>query len=82
MTKKILHLQIPIKQNTNLRDDLEINPETLGKFMKLCQDRIGEDWKVISSPCIPSVSGDGVNFYNFDMNVISKDELLDLIKGK
>ncbi len=79
---KILHLQIPLEPNKSYKNALAISPETLGKFVKLVQDKIGDDWQVIATPFIPSVFGDTVSFYNFDMNIVDKDEFLELIKKK
>ncbi len=82
MSKKVLHLQLPVRVNSAANDDFLVSVDVLGKFMRMCQKRLGEDWVVISSPTIASVSEDVKNFYNFDMNIMSKDELLDLIKEK
>ncbi len=79
MTKKILHLQVPFEQNSSRPDMLSISPDTLGKFMKLCQDKIGQDWSVIASPCIPSVSEDGQTFFNFKLEQLTKEELFGLL---
>ncbi len=83
MTKKIIHFQIPIEQNKPYRDALAISPETLGKFLSILRTSLDrEEWEIIASPFIPSVSEDGKTFFNFELGQLSKEELFNLIKEK
>lgn len=82
--KSILHFQIPLL-NRNLIDDLAIRPETLGKFIKLAQDKLGEEWIVVASPFDPLVmdlSDNEQKFYNFKMNQINFEELQKLVSQR
>jgi hypothetical protein len=78
MSKKILHLQIPVRENSSRNDELTIGPELLGKFLKLIKDNIGDDWEIITSPCLPGTNPEE-EVYNFDMKQITLDELKSMI---
>lgn len=82
MNKKILHFQIPIRANSTTRDQFSIEPETLGKFMKMIQEKIGKDFIVIASPCEPSLLSRKDSLYNFNMEQITLAELKDMIKNE
>ena len=73
-----LHLQIPIKKTR--KDQFLIEAETLGQFMKFIDEKLGENWTVIASPCTPSLLSDSDFIYNFDMKSLTKKQLMDLIK--
>lgn len=78
--KSILHFQIPVGTR-GIQDDILIRPETIGKFLKLVKDKIGDDYLVITSPCTPSLLDyKGETLYNFDMKQISIEELLLLLE--
>jgi hypothetical protein len=74
--KKILHFQLPI----NNRGSILIPMELAGKFINLAQNRVGNEWAVIASPCVASVLEDDGNFKNFVLSNISEEELLELFK--
>ena len=81
MSNKILHLQIPMMDTKSpTRDAFGVNPETAGKFASLIKEKLRDDWVVIMSPFNPTISEDGQTFYNFKMEQLSKDELIQLIK--
>jgi hypothetical protein len=74
--KTILHFQIPITAS----GQIVLMPDIISKFMKLTKESLGEDYIVIASPCVPSLSTDAVNFYNFDINQLNVEELISLIE--
>lgn len=76
--KKIIHFEIPIGDRP-IKNDFKISVETLGKFVRLIQEKLGEDWIVITSPMKPSLTEDMENFYNFELKQLSKEEVLDMI---
>lgn len=76
--KKIIHFEIPTGDRS-IRNDFKISAETLGKFVRLIQEKLGEDWVVITSPMKPSLTEDMEHFYNFELKQLSKEELLDMI---
>lgn len=75
--KKILHLQIPI--DSSRPNGILISPEIVGKFATLVQDRIGENWVVITTPFVPS-AWSLENVKNFMIESLSKEELMKLIE--
>jgi hypothetical protein len=75
---KILHLQIPFR-NKKTQDNFAVSPKTLGQFMKYYQEKLGEEYLVMASPCIPSLLSDSDVLLNFDMKGISLRELKELI---
>ena len=76
--KNILHLQLPETQEDWPSVDI------LGKFMTLCRNALGDSFAVIVSPCSPAVLLDyNTEFKNFQMDNITKDELMNLLsKGE
>lgn len=81
MTKRVLHLQIPLMDTkAPVRDAFGVSAEVASKFVSLVKEKLGDDWAVILSPFDPSVSDDGQTFYNFKMEQLTKNELMDLIK--
>jgi len=79
MTKKILHLQIPTMENSKVRDNLAVNPELLGQFMKIIQEKLPE-FIVVSSPCEPSILSEKDSLFNFKMDQITIEELKKIIE--
>jgi hypothetical protein len=79
MNKKILHLQIPFMPEPKSRDDFSVYPETMGKFIKIIQEKLPE-FVVVASPCEPSLLSKKDKLYNFNMDQISLKELKDMIK--
>lgn len=76
--KNILHFKFDISNR-------DINPEVVGKLLRLIQDRVGDDFLVIGSPFEPSilmVDDSDPNFKSLDIDKISVDELKRLIEGK
>jgi hypothetical protein len=81
MTKRVLHLQIPLMDiKAPIRDSFGVSAEVASKFVSLVKDKLGDDWLVVLSPFNPSVSEDGQTFYNFKMEQLTKEELMNLIK--
>ena len=78
MVKKILHLQIPMGKSV---DRLLLSPSLVNIFAKLIQNKLSDEWIVISSPMIPSMwNGDDFEpTSNFDMTQVTKEELMMLI---
>jgi hypothetical protein len=81
MSKKILHLQIPLMEQatSTIRDYFAISPETMARFSTMAKNKLGEEWEIIVSPCNPTISEDGQTFYNFKMEQLSKEDLVKLI---
>lgn len=78
MSKKILHLQIPVREGSTIENDLTVSAELMGKFLELIKNNIGNEWKVITSPCLPGTDPEE-EVYNFDMKQITLDELKSMI---
>jgi hypothetical protein len=74
--KKILHFQFELASNGHP----VISPDMLGKFMKLMNDRLGDEFVLVTSPCTPSLLSPDDKLYNFDMSQISFQELLRMIE--
>lgn len=74
--KKILHFKI----QSDLNGIPIYSPELLGKFMKLIQDKLKDEYIIIASPYDPSTSY-GDSFCNFDMQQLTKEDLLNMIKN-
>lgn len=75
----ILHFQVPLLDNGRV-DNLAIRPETLGKFLQLIKNRVGDDYAVVASPCVPSLLDyKGDLLYNFDMKQITVNDLISMI---
>lgn len=73
--KKIIHFKIPMEGNR-----ISIPPELVGKFMTLMKDAIGSEYIIIASPFDPSSSLDGVFFYNFDMEQLDVEQLVEMVE--
>jgi diphthamide synthase subunit DPH2 len=74
--KKILHFQFELK-----KDGFPlISPTMLSKFMKLMNDRLGDEFVLVTSPCTPSLLSPDDKLYNFDMSQISFQELMKMIE--
>jgi hypothetical protein len=68
--RKILHLQIPLK-NKKINNNFAITPEYLGQFMKWIQEKVGDEFIVIASPCLPGLIGEDNILYNIDLTQIN-----------
>lgn len=77
---KILHLQIPSKR-IKAKDSFAITPQLLGDFMNFIKEKMGDEFTVIASPCVPSLLSDEDIVYNFDMKEIKLAEIKELIKS-
>lgn len=71
--KNILHLQV------DFSTDKVISPELLGKFVGLCQKKLGDDFVAIASTTEPSMVSEEHRLYNFNMKQISLEELNSMI---
>ena len=79
--KNIIHFQIPIREGkTTIQDAYSISSQVLGKFMQLAENRLGLDYKVIASPCLPSLLSKDSVVYNFDMKQLSVEELTKILE--
>lgn len=83
MTEKIiLHLKIPLLDKAIEVNDWAISPEELGEFMKYIQEKLGEKYIVIASPCEPSLYRKNKRFYNFDMQQLTREDLDNVLLNK
>jgi hypothetical protein len=73
---KILHFQVPMDK------DKYISPDVIGKFVKLIKEKIGDEYFVLSTPCVPTLLDSENTLLNFDMKQISINELMDLVKAE
>jgi len=81
MSNKILHLQIPMMDTkAPVRDAFGVSAEAASKFVSMVKEKLGDDWVVVMSPFNPTISEDGQTFYNFKMEQLTKEELVNLIK--
>jgi hypothetical protein len=77
---KILHFQIPLKENAKIKDSFAITPNLLGQFMNFVKEKVGDEFTVVASPCAPGIIGEDDILYNFDMTQITLRELKELMK--
>ncbi len=75
--KKILHFKIPIEGKNRFL----VSADQLVKFLTIIKKQLGDGYVIIASPCDVSVSSDGTNFYSFNMQELTKEDLMKLIKG-
>ena len=78
MNKKILHLQIPLN-NGNGR--ISLTPRELGDFIHFIEGKLGDDWIVIASPCIPTVFDEDITISNFSGKILSSTELNEMLNN-
>jgi hypothetical protein len=75
MKKNILHIEISTeKNNKNF-----IGPELLLKFIDLLESKLGNNFKVVTSPGKAELYSDEYRLYNFEVNQLSKEEFFKLI---
>jgi hypothetical protein len=77
---KILHFQIPLKDNARIKDSFAITPNLLGQFMNFIKEKVGNEFIVVASPCVPGIIGEDDILYNLDMKQITLKEIKELIK--
>lgn len=73
--KPILHFQLAINANGRIIP----GAETMGGFMKLVNQKLGNKYDIILSPCIPSVIGKNSKIYNFEIDEISILQLAEML---
>jgi len=80
--KRIIHFKIPMMENKNIKNNFTMSPELISQFLKLVRKTIEDEYICIATPFEPSVLDDTEGFYNFAMNQLSKEELMELLEKK
>jgi hypothetical protein len=77
--KKIIHFQIPVRENSSGKDDYYVSNENIGQWLKLIKNKIGKEYEIIASPFVPSTLRKNSKFYNFNMEQLTIKELYGMI---
>jgi hypothetical protein len=78
--KNILHLQIPIFEGSKVKNSLSVSARLMGEFLYMIQEKLGNDYIVVASPCEPSLLSEDSLLWNFDMKQVSLNELKRMLK--
>jgi hypothetical protein len=78
--KNILHLQMPLVEGSKVKDSLSVSARLMGEFVHMIQDKLGDNYIVVASPCEPSLLSEDSLLWNFDMKQVSLNELKRMLK--
>ena len=77
--KPVLHFQIPMLEGATKENQVAIDIQALGKFMKIMDDKIGKDYDIVASP-MKLQTCDNVDVKNIEMTMKDVEKILN-IKG-